>query len=279
MEPFEGLHDQVGGPQLYTITRWTERLPWLSVGFSSRIGGVSKGNWDSLNCGLHVADHPDDVVHNRRLIAEALGFTLNEWTCAEQVHGVEVQSVLHIDAGKGSLSRETAIPDTDALITQDSGVWLTAFFADCVPIYMVDPDRRVIALVHAGWRGTAGGIARLAVEAFQERHGSEPSQLMAAIGPSIGGCCYEVDHHVIDKLQPVLDRKDHAESIITPAPNGKYKLNLKELNRQIMIKAGILPTRIECSNWCTSCRTDLFYSHRREQGQTGRMIAWIGRKR
>lgn len=272
-------HGNDGGPQLYVIDRWMKQFPWLSVGFSSRVGGVSKGVWNSLNCGFHVDDHPDDVIHNRSRIADALGFTLDDWTCAEQVHGCEVQSVSRIDAGRGSVSRDTAIPDKDAIITQDSGVMLTAFFADCVPLYFIDPDRHVIALAHAGWRGTVGEIARFTIEAFHDQYGSRPEQLIAAIGPSIGGCCYEVDQRVIDRVTPLVNHPDEAAAIVVPMSDGKYKLNLKELNRQIMIKAGILPTRIECSNWCTSCHTEIFYSHRREHGRTGRMIAWIGRKR
>ncbi|HZG55174.1 MAG TPA: peptidoglycan editing factor PgeF, partial [Paenibacillus sp.] len=266
------LKDAGDGPSLLRWSSWEERFPWLSAGFSTRIGGTSAEPWSSLNCGLHVGDADADVVENRRRVAIAAGFAPEGWTCAEQVHGVQVRVVEASDAGRGFASRDDAIPATDALLTNVPGVMLNSFYADCVPLWFVDPVRRAVGVAHAGWRGSVADIAGETVRAFAKAFGSAPSELYAAIGPSIRGCCYEVDDHVAMHI-----RKD-AESSITPSSPGRYLLDLAKFNRQKLTEAGILPNRIEISQYCTSCRTDLFFSHRKENGRTGRMTAWIARK-
>lgn len=256
-----------GGLELLRLDSWQRRFPGLSAGFTSRIGGVSKAPLDELNCALHVGDDPAAVRENRRRVALAAGFAPQAWTCAEQVHGSRVHVVRAEERGAGFASRETAIAGADALVTDRADILLIAFYADCVPIFMLDPDSRAIALVHAGWRGTALNIVSRTAETMQRVFGSRPERLLAAVGPAIGACCYEVDRHVV-------------EQIGAPAParkaNGRYMLDLKDINRQFMIRAGLLPINIEVSGYCTSCSTDRFFSHRAENGRTGRMAAWIG---
>ncbi len=234
--------------------------------------------------GLHVGDEPSDVVRNREAVSKALGWQLEAWTCAEQVHGAAVHVVTAGERGRGRAVREDAVADADALITNEPDILLASLYADCVPLYFYDPVRRVVGLAHAGWRGTVQEIARLTVEAMRQHFGSRPSELVAAIGPAIGACCYEVDEAVISKVEPLLqelrtDGATLAEDTLVPSEQGRARINLKEINRQIMIKAGILPTSIELSQMCTGCRTDLFFSHRMEQGGTGRMASWIGMER
>lgn len=253
----------------FQLTSWIDKFYGLSAGFTSRHGGVSQFPMKSLNCALHVEDRLEDVLTNRQLVAEDAGFTFDAWTCADQIHSNAVQRVNMQHKGAGMYTRDQAFQHTDALISNESGIMLAAFFADCVPLFFVDPEHHAIGLAHAGWKGTALHIAERTIEAMFREFGSRSDQLYAAIGPSIGVCCYEVNDYVVDQLdceRPV--QKD----------NGRYMLDLKEINRQFMIRAGILPARIEISEWCTSCHTDIFYSHRAEQGQTGRMTAWIGWK-
>ncbi|MOA02188.1 Laccase domain protein [compost metagenome] len=169
-------------------------------------------------------------------------------------------------------------------MTDVQDVLLASYYADCVPLYFYDPENQAIALAHAGWKGTVKQIAAETIQAMQRAYGSKPEQLMAAIGPSIGDCCYEVDGPVIGQVQQLMDElqldADLAGTLLSMKESGKANLNLKEINRQIMIKAGILPIRIELTKWCTGCRRDLFFSHRKENGTTGRMASWIGiRKR
>jgi YfiH family protein len=135
-------------------------------------------------------------------------------------------------------------------------------------------------LAHAGWKGTVQEIAAVTLAKMQQHYNSKPHEIMAVIGPSIGICCFEVDGIVMNKVWELFSRdmmeKDGANPLFQEKKNGKYLLNLQEMNRQIMIKAGILPSHIEVTKYCTSCRTDLFFSHRKENGKTGRMVAWIG---
>lgn len=283
-EPFE-LQKADNGCELLMLTGLMRSYPGVNAGFTTRRGGVSRGDFDSLNCGLHVADVPGDVVENRRRLADAIEVPFEACTYAEQVHGKEIEVVSRRQRGAGRDSREGALQAKDGFITNEPGVYLHALFADCVPLYFYDPVRKAVGLAHAGWKGTALGIARALPEAMSAAYGTKPRELKAAIGPSIGLCCYEVDEAVISRMDKVIgqlgltaagDAAGEGSPLYVKKTNGKYRLNLQQINRQIMIKAGILPSNIEVSGLCTSCRTDLLYSHRKEGGSTGRMAAWIG---
>ncbi|GIP48151.1 laccase domain protein [Paenibacillus sp. J53TS2] len=281
MEPFvrNAKDKQV---ERFELAPWLDLIPGISVGFTGRSGGVSEPPYDRLNLAYHVGDEPLHVLENRRRLSEALGFSPEGWTCGEQVHGSAVAVVRAEDRGKGYLDRSSAFQETDGLVTNVPGILLTSFYADCVPLYFVDPVQRVVGLAHAGWKGTVRHIAAEMIETMERKFGSQRSEIRTAIGPSIGGCCYEVDEAVMEKVRealpdeggsakekPYASASDHA---------GKTMLNLKELNRIIMIKAGILPTHIECTRWCTSCHPEYFYSYRAQGGVTGRMASWIGIK-
>lgn len=284
MEPFVPLEDGQAS-SLLTLAPW-HQFPGIRAGFTTRVGGVSTTPYASLNCGLHVGDLAEDVRSNRRRIAEQAGFAYEAWTCAEQVHGSRVHIVQATDKGKGRNDREDAIQDADALVTNVPGIMLASFYADCVPLYFVHPASRTVALAHAGWKGTSLAIAAETIRVMHEQFACPPEAVHAAIGPSIGGCCYEIDREVAFRLADAigaadsLTRDGHSSGELGCAlqvrTDGRYVADLKEINRQIMIKAGIQPTRIEISRYCTSCRTDMFFSHRREKGSTGRMASWIG---
>lgn len=271
------------GVGLFNVSSWMEQYPELTVGLSSRIGGVSDVSGDdqgALNCAFHVVDQPANVIDNRRRLAAAIRYPFESWTSAEQVHGNRVALVTSSHRGKGKLAGADQIPSADALVTNEEDILLTAFFADCVPLYFYDPHRRAIGLAHAGWKGTALNIAQATVQAMQREFGSVAHELVAAIGPSIGVCCYEIDEPVVQQLAQAWQRAGGASreisSLLRPSSTERYMADLKEINRQFMIKAGILPINIELSGLCTSCRTEWFFSHRKELGRTGRMAAWIG---
>ncbi|MCR8845736.1 peptidoglycan editing factor PgeF [Paenibacillus sp. SC116] len=277
----ETNHDlETGAPAVLELKKWTSEMPELTAGFTTRRGGVSQGGRDSLNCALHVQDDPSHVVENRKRLASVVNMPFDAWTCAEQVHGQDVYVVKAADKGRGRLEREDAIPDSDALITNEAGIWLTSFYADCVPLLFVDPVTRAIGVAHAGWKGTVGKIAERTVEAMQRTYGSELGNIRAAIGPSIGACCYEVDDRVIQPIQRLLnDLPEEANAALKPTNEGRAMLDLREINRQLLIQAGILSSHIECTTWCTGCHTQWFYSHRVEGGGTGRMASWVGWKK
>ncbi len=282
MEPFQ--HREAGdGPSLFMLQCWMNDAAGLTAGITGRDGGVSTEPPGSLNCGLHVGDRPEDVIRNRKRVAESLGWPFEAWTSAEQVHGDAVFRVVREDRGRGRADRDSAIPDTDAIMTDVPDILLTSFYADCVPLFFHDPEHGAVALAHAGWKGTVLEIARKTAEQMTAAYGTDPARLRGAIGPSIGSCCYEVDEPVIARMEPLVQALCGASgaepsTMIEPAAPGKAMLNLKEINRQIMIKAGILPTNIELTTRCTGCRHDAFFSHRLEQGRTGRMASFIGIK-
>ncbi|GMX66893.1 peptidoglycan editing factor PgeF [Paenibacillus elgii] len=283
MEPFV-IRQAENGCELLMLERFMNACPAVTAGFTTRRGGVSREAFGSLNCGLHVEDAPADVVANRKLLAESLELPFESCTYAEQVHGKEIQVVGKGQRGAGNDSREKALQGKDGFVTNEPGVFLHALFADCVPLYFYDPVRKAVGLAHAGWKGTALQIAKATLETMSAAYGTKPRDVKAAIGPSIGVCCYEVDDAVIARMDKVLEQvapgggadESGRSPFYEKQPNGKYKLNLQQINRQIMIKAGIMPSHIEISGLCTSCRTDLFFSHRKEGGKTGRMAAWIG---
>jgi len=279
MEPFVRMEG--AGPALFLLRGWMEDTPGLTAGITGREGGVSGPPWASLNLGLHVGDAAEAVVRNRALAAEAAGWDPAAWTCAEQVHGCRVHRVVRADRGRGSRDPESAIPGADAIMTDEPGILLASYYADCVPLLFHDPAKGAVALAHAGWRGTTLEIAARTIEAMEREFGSRPADIRAAIGPAIGPCCYEVDGPVIESAMPLAEALASAggaplDAMIRMTEDGKARLNLKEMNRQIMIRSGIMPSRIAFSFFCTGCRRDLFFSHRREGGRTGRMASFIG---
>lgn len=282
MEPFVRNASEEA-PELYGLKAWESELPLVRVGFTGRGGGASSAPYNSFNLALHVGDKPEAVWENRSRLTAALGFAQDAWTCGEQVHGTRIACVMAADKGRGLHQRENAFQATDGLVTNVPGILLTSFYADCVPLYFMDPVKKVVGLAHAGWKGTVGLIAEEVVRVMEQGYGSHRSEIRAAIGPSIGGCCYEVDEAVMGRVREAMAQLDEPvvalQAVAVPSETeGRSMLNLKELNRIIMIKAGILPMNIECTSWCTSCHDDAFFSYRKHQGVTGRMASWIGLK-
>ncbi|MEX2104947.1 MAG: peptidoglycan editing factor PgeF [Bacilli bacterium] len=273
MEPF-----QQGQDLQFHLRQWEERWPWLSSGMTSRMGGVSTAPYGSANYALHVGDQDVDVLLNRQKLCQQLSIPFESWTSAEQIHGATIYEVEHKHRGKGSLNREEAIQDTDGLVTKHPGVLLTAYYADCVPLYFIDPVNRIVGLAHAGWKGTVQEIATKMVDHFQHVHHSSPEHLHVAIGPAIGGCCYEVNGTVMDAVKQLPITFN--DEMVVPVQNHRehYNLNLKLVNRELLIHYGINPAHILTSDWCTKCHNHFFYSYRNEFGKTGRHCAWMAIK-
>jgi polyphenol oxidase len=271
VEPFA----LVNNSSLLTIREWESRCPNLVAGFTTRIDGNSVHPYDSFNCALHVGDDHEHVIANRQSLCNQLGFKYDKWTCAEQVHGNQVAIIQQDMVGKGRISQEDTISGIDGLVTSEKGVLLTSFYADCVPLLFLSVDKEVIGIAHAGWKGTAAAISQKMVDVYVNRFQSELNEIQVMIGPSIGGCCYEVDQRVVEAMKSALLGWE-SHSYLKEKANGKYLINLKEINRLLLLQSGIKPENIQVSEWCTSCRTDLFYSYRGEGGRTGRMTAYMG---
>lgn len=255
------------------IDSWTKQDTTLIAGFTTKNEGVSHHPFQTLNIGFHVNDHLDDVNQNRQLIAESLSFPLDCWVGAEQTHETHIRRVFHSDIGKGAKEYESSFKRTDGLYTTDKNILLTLAFADCVPIFYYAPKHGFIGIAHAGWRGTVGEIATNMVKTWQSE-GIPANDIFAVIGPSICQDCYIVDNKVIDNVQKLLEEND--EKPYNLISEGQYKLDLKQLNAYLLEKAGIPKDHIDVSTYCTSCDKDLFFSHRRDKGHTGRLMGFIG---
>lgn len=260
-----------------TVHGLKERFSWLILGFSTRKGGVSSPPFDSFNCALHVGDRKEDVLANRRRLADRWGFSLKEMVCPEQIHKDALYKVKGEDKGRGSLREEDAIPATDGIYTDRPGIFLTSFYADCVPLYVIDAKNKGVGLAHAGWRGTVLEIGPKLVRRFRREFESSLDDILVVVGPAIGPCCYEVDDRVVDALSSLLPDGEKEKCII-PKEYGKYRIDLKKINAVLMEKEGIPPSNIFMSKLCTACHPDLFYSYRRDKGKTGRMASFIAIK-
>lgn len=241
-------------------------------GFSTRIGGVSQAPFDSMDLGIYNGDALAAVQANRLAFAQAVGVEAGRIVCCHQVHGTQVMAVDSQDSGRGFLDSETAIADTDGLMTNEPGVGLWACFADCTPLFFLDPVKRVIAVSHAGWRGTVARMGAVTVQRMQAVYGSKPADILAGIGPAIGPCHYEVDTPVIERVQQAFDFWPQVLRFTAPE---RARLDLWEANRLELLEAGLKPAHITVSGYCTYCSADLFYSYRRDNSRTGRMAALL----
>lgn len=269
MEPFA-----LNQSEIMLISEWQNLDSNLVAGFTTKTGGVSTAPFDSFNLGLHVNDNNEDVIENRRKLAHLTGFQTSQFVCSDQVHDAKVLKVTKLDAGKGVLDYESAIPGTDGIYTDEPNLLLTSCYADCVPLYFYVPTKRIIGLAHAGWKGTVKQIAVNMIKSIVENEQAKIEDIFVAIGPSIRDCCYIVDDHVINEVKKVLGGE--YSSVYNEISTGQYRLNLAILNKLILIRAGVNIENISSSSFCTACEEDLFFSHRRDQGKTGRMMSFIG---
>lgn len=241
-------------------------------GFSTRLGGVSAPPFDTLNLGLSQGDDPACVRENFRRFCAAVGADVDRMVVTHQVHQDNVRIATSADAGKG-LDRERDY-DVDGLITNERGLPLVIHSADCIPVLLHDPVKQVIGACHAGWRGTALGIARRTVERMGEIYGTDPADVRCAIGPGISRCCFETDGDVPEAMRRALGSA--AEPFIDVHPNGKFHVDLKAINRHWLLSAGVPAEHIAVCEACTACDTTTFFSHRRTGNARGSLAAVIG---
>lgn len=248
-----------------------EQAGGVAHGFSTRLGGVSQGMWASLNLGVSRGDDPDHVRENYRRFLAAIGAKGPRMAMSNQVHDNRVRVITQADVKEDPYEKVSY--EADGLVTDLPGVTLVIFSADCLPILYYDPVRQVVGAAHAGWRGTAADIAGGVVRKMEEVYGCQPQDILAAIGPGIGACCFETHEDVPNAMMaafstPVLQYLHIQE-------NGKYSVDLKGINAQRLEKAGLLPQHIGICQACTSCRQDLFWSHRCVGTNRGSMAAAI----
>lgn len=235
--------------------------------FTTRLGGVSRGQLTSLNLGWNRGDDPKNVEKNFQILATALGFDTNNLVLTRQTHSDIVRQVCRKDA-KGL--DNYSYPECDALITNDPGTVLVVFSADCTPVLLHDPVTGAVGAAHAGWRGTAAKIAAKTVQAMVKAYGCRPENIRAAVGPNIGPCCFATDRDVPDAMREAFG--EAAREYIRKAED-KFYVNLKALNALQLRAAGVIS--VEIATECTACQTERFWSHRVTGGNRGSQGAII----
>lgn len=240
--------------------------------FTTRIGGVSKGIYESLNLSFTRGDEDAAVRENFRRLAGAMETDVSKFVFTDQTHTTNVRRVTAEDAGKG-IVKERDYTDIDGLITNEPGLVLSTFYADCVPLYFVDPVHRAIGMSHSGWKGTVGKMGAVTITAMKREFGTEAKDLVCAIGPSICQDCYEVSEDVADAFKEAFP--GHADEILLDKKNGKYQLDLWRANEIVLTEAGVLKENIAVTNICTCCNPDLLFSHRASHGKRGNLGAFI----
>lgn len=253
-----------------------EKTGIVTHGFSTRIGGVSEGVCSTMNLSFARGDKEEAVRENFRRMAHALGVEPGDMVCSKQTHTTNVRVVTEEDRGKG-ITKSLDYTDVDGLITNVPGLCLATFYADCVPLFFVDPVHRAIGLSHSGWRGTVGKIGKVTVEMMQKEYGTNPKDVIAAVGPSICQDCYEVSEDVIEQFRENFDKKDW-EKLFYRKENGKYQLNLWNANEIVFAEAGIQREHMAITNVCTCCNPQVLFSHRASHGKRGNLGAFMAIK-
>jgi len=244
------------------------KMDWLRHCFSTRIGGVSEGQFSSMNFRVK-GDSIDNVLENYRRICEAGSFSFDTLTLSAQEHGINIKAITQDDIGKG-IHKERDYDNIDGLMTAVKGVTLSTFHADCAAVFLADSKNRAISLVHAGWRGTVDKIVQAAIGEMQKTYGTKPEDIVAGVGASICEACFEVDAPVYELFHEFAEYRRASEQ-----KEGKYFIDLKSVNKKILLESSVLDENIEVSHLCTMCDDTLFYSHRRDGDNRGSMAAFM----
>lgn len=240
--------------------------------FTTREGGVSEGIFESLNLSFTRGDDPDAVKENYRRIAAAFGKEVSDIVCSDQTHTTNVRRVDRTYGGCGVI-KDRPYTDVDGLVTDEPGLILATFYADCVPLYFVDPVHKAIGLSHSGWRGTVERMGQATLDKMKAEFGTNPADVYAAIGPSICQDCYEVSEDVAEAFTEAF--AGHEEEILIDKGNGKYQLDLWKANEIVMMDAGVKREHLAVTNICTCCNERLLFSHRASKGKRGNLGAFL----
>lgn len=288
------FHEKQKGSISYITFPKLEETGIVKHLFTTREGGVSEGEFSSLNLSYTRGDIVESVEENYRRVAKTLGCELSDIVCSDQTHTVNIRKVTLQDKGKGVVSPKD-YTDIDGLITNEPGIALATFYADCVPLYIVDKNNHAIGLSHSGWRGTVQKMGDVTLQAMKQAFGTEPRDVRVAIGPSICQSCYEVSEDVANEFMVAfpnaeqyereyrscfaeIDETEQIEDkrcLCYRKENGKYQLNLWFANYIVFREAGVTQEQIEITDLCTCCNSELLFSHRASHGRRGNLGAFL----
>lgn len=252
------------------------KIPFIKHAFSTRLGGVSCGIFSSMNFGVDaftVKDDPTNILENYMRMADSIGVDPHSLVVSRQVHKTNIRVVEEKDCGKGVFV-PTDYEEIDGLITNKPNITLVTKYADCVPLYFVDPKKKAIGLTHSGWRGTVKKIGKVTVEQMNKYYGCDPKDIIAVVGPSICVDCYEIGEEVAEEFKNAFP-ENWENDILIAKGSGKYQCNLWAANQTVFLEAGLLPENIHISGVCTCCNSDLLFSHRKTEGKRGSLAAFL----
>lgn len=244
----------------------------LIHGFSTRLGGVSKGYFSSMNLSFQRGDREEDVRENYKRIGEAIGFSPENLVFSDQIHEDTIYSVTKDDCGKGYTKE--LLKGNDGLVTNERQVPLVTFYADCVPIFFYDPVKEVIGMAHSGWRGTVKRIGCKMLSKMQTEYGSKVEDILVVIAPSICKDCYEISEDVANKFKKEM-KEIPTELYLEEKGNGKYQLDLWKVNEEMLLRAGVQREHLAVTDLCTCCNPELFFSHRASEGKRGNLAGFM----
>ena len=239
--------------------------------FSTRQGGVSVGCLESMNLGFNRGDLDENVLKNHKIFAKAVGFPYENIVTTNQTHTTNVRVVTKEDCGKG-ITKDRDYSDVDGLITNVPGIVLTTYYADCVPLYILDPVNKAIGLSHSGWKGTVKRIGDNTLKLMNENYGTNPKDVICCIGPSICQDCYEISEDVANEF---INEFGKNNKILYNKGYGKYQLNFWECVKQVFLDAGVEYDNIYTTDICTCCNKDELFSHRGHHGKRGNLAAFL----
>lgn len=244
----------------------------LIHGFSTRLGGVSKGYFSSMNLSFQRGDREEDVRENYKRIGEAIGFSPKNLVFSDQIHEDTIYSVTKDDCGKGYTKE--LLKGNDGLVTNERQVPLVTFYADCVPIFFYDPVKEVIGMAHSGWRGTVKRIGCKMLSKMQTEYGSKVEDILVVIAPSICKDCYEISEDVANEFKKEM-KEISTELYLEEKGNGKYQLDLWKVNEEMLLRAGVQREHLAVTDLCTCCNPELFFSHRASEGKRGNLAGFM----
>ncbi len=244
--------------------------------FSTRIGGVSEGIFSSMNLSFTRGDKKEAVLENYKRMAQVLDCDVCDFVCSDQTHTTNIRLVTNKDRGKGVI-KDKDYTDVDGLITNEPGIVLVTYYADCVPLYFVDTANKAVGLAHSGWRGTVNRMGQKMVKAMEKEFGTRPEDLLVAVGPSICQDCYEVSLDVAEQFMQAFPNPQVWDEILYETiPGEKYHLNLQRANAIIFEECNIPKEQISVTDICTCCNPEYLFSHRASQGKRGNLAAFMG---
>ncbi len=255
----------------YLTFKDLEKYNFLSHLYSTRLGGVSKNEFKSMNLSFSCGDESKSVMKNYEIFCDAFDFDMNKIVRTKQVHENEIEIISEKDV-IGKKFKEEVLKTADGMVTNVPGVILSTRHADCLAIFMIDPVLKVVGLAHAGWRGTVAKIAKSLLDTFVNHYGSNPKNIVCALGPGIGQCCFEVDKSTFEEFKKMNLSNLH-DCYIQRAD--KFNIDTLKVNKQLLINSGIKAENIFECDICTCCNHDLLFSHRASKGKRGNNAAFI----